>query len=78
MEGFCVAEQARLEVTAAWEDQPVGTQAIAGGPKDFAVSFVLPKPRGQRGKVTIAAQPTFHAGADQRDLALAVRSIEIR
>jgi hypothetical protein len=78
VDGFCVVEQAGLRISAEWNGQLLGTQAVPGCPKDFTLQFPLPNPRQPKGTITLTATPTIRVGADQRDLGAAIRSLEIR
>lgn len=76
--GSCLQGQTNFRLSATWDAQSLGTQAIPACPKDFTLEFKLPTPRQPKGAITLTATPTVRVGADQRDLGAAIRSLEIR
>lgn len=75
--GSCLPGQTNFRLSATWDNQPLGEQAIPACPKDFTLQFPLPTARQPKGTITLTATPTIRAGADQRDLGAAIRSLEI-
>ena len=76
--GFCVEGQTNFRLSATWDKQPLGEQAVPACSKDFTLQFTLPTPRQPKGTITLTATPIIPAGADMRELGAAIRSLEIR
>lgn len=81
--GFCVPEQLsktteRLTVSAKWDDRPLGERHVTTCGQEVAVRFSLPADRRPKGALSIEVRPVRPIGGDDRELALAVYSVEIQ